>query len=79
MPTFRNLLFIVCLLSILIQIFDTMKEIIVASRFHLHVRMHNSQSASVYFKIAKGNHQQICQMYKFTISHNHQHPYLISK
>lgn len=70
-----NLLFIVCLLSILIEKVENTKQIIVENPFYLRARLRDSQTATVQFEIAKDNYQRTCQMYQFTIRHNGKHPY----
>ncbi len=57
------------------QIVGASKEIIVEYPFYLRARIHDSHTASVQFEIAEENNQRTCQMYKFTIRHNNEHPH----
>ena len=54
---------------------DAMKEIIVESPFYLRARVHDSQTASVQFEIARENDQRTCRMYKFTVRRNRETAY----
>jgi hypothetical protein len=69
------LLHLVCLLASSIQMVEAYKDIIVEHPFYLHARIYDSQSAHVKFEIDRENNQRTCQMYKFTIRRNREHPY----
>jgi hypothetical protein len=73
--TIMVVLFIICLLSISIQMIGASKEIIVENPFYLRARIYDSQTASVQFEIAEENNQRTCEMYKFTIRRNREYPY----
>ena len=51
------------------------KEILVESPFYLRARIHDLQTATVLFEIARENDQRTRQMYKFTIRRNREYPY----
>jgi len=51
------------------------KEIIVENPFYLRARVHDSQTATVLFEIARQNNHRACRMYKFTIRRNQEYPY----
>ncbi|UJR08869.1 hypothetical protein I4U23_013124 [Adineta vaga] len=53
-----------------LQIGEAVKEIIVEKPFYLRARVHDSQTASVLFEIARENDQRACHNYKFTIRRN---------
>lgn len=50
-------------------------DIIVEQPFYLRARIHDSQSATVQFEIARDNAQRSCQRYKFMIRRNHDYFY----
>ncbi len=65
----------VFLLGISMPTVGGIKDTIVESPFYLRARIHDSQTASVQFEIARENNQRTCQMYKFTIRRNREYPY----
>jgi hypothetical protein len=69
------LLFLICLFGISIEIIEASTEIIVETPFHIRARIHDAQTATVQFEIGRQNDQRTCQMYKFTIRRNSEHPY----
>jgi len=69
------LLFLICLFGISIEIIEASTEIIVENPFHIRARIHDAQTATVQFEIGRQNDQRTCQMYKFTIRRNSEHPY----
>ncbi|CAF1165158.1 unnamed protein product [Rotaria sordida] len=58
-------------------ILGSSKDIIVERPFYLRARIHDSRTATVLFEIARETYQRTCQMYKFTIRRNREHPYLM--
>ena len=69
------LLFIICIFINPAQIEGFSKEVIVEKPFYLRARILDSQTANVIFEIAELSAQRTCQMYKFTIRRNNEHPY----
>jgi hypothetical protein len=69
------LLFIICIFILPSPIEGFSKEVIVENPFYLRARILDFQTANVLFEIAEINAHRTCQMYKFTIRRNNEHPY----